>query len=61
MGRVRVWCVLRKWLAVAATAIGLAMAAAPATAQTLRMVSHADLKMLDPIWTTALSRATTAT
>jgi len=45
---------LRKWLAVAATAIGLAMAAAPATAQTLRMVSHADIKILDPIWTTAL-------
>ena len=45
---------LRKWLAVGATAIGLAMAAAPSTAQTLRMVSHADIKMLDPIWTTAL-------
>jgi peptide/nickel transport system substrate-binding protein len=45
---------LRKWLAVGATAIGLAMAAAPSTAQTLRMVSHADIKILDPIWTTAL-------
>ena len=37
-----------------AMAIGLAMAAAPSTAQTLRMVSHADIKILDPIWTTAL-------
>src|SRR5882672_3368826 len=26
---------------------------APAGAQTLRMVAHSDLKVLDPIWTTA--------
>ena len=32
-----------------------ALVAAPAMAQTtLRMVSHADIKILDPIWTTAL-------
>ena len=32
-----------------------AAVAAPAMAQTtLRMVSHADIKILDPIWTTAL-------
>ena len=29
------------------------LAAAPAGAQTLRMVAHSDLKVLDPIWTTA--------
>ena len=30
-----------------------AAAAAPASAQTLKMVAHSDLKVLDPIWTTA--------
>ena len=41
-----------KWMALAA-AIG-GMLAAPATAQTtLRLVPHSDLKVLDPIWTTA--------
>ena len=35
-------------LSTAATAV-----AAPASAQTLRMVAHSDLKVLDPIWTTA--------
>jgi peptide/nickel transport system substrate-binding protein len=41
---------------LAALAIGIwALLAAPAMAQTtLRMVSHADIKILDPIWTTAL-------
>ncbi|MBV8409421.1 MAG: ABC transporter substrate-binding protein [Alphaproteobacteria bacterium] len=29
------------------------LATAPARAQTLRMVAHSDLKVLDPIWTTA--------
>ncbi|MCX7362518.1 MAG: ABC transporter substrate-binding protein, partial [Alphaproteobacteria bacterium] len=41
----------------AATLAGLvwASAAAPAMSQTvLRMVSHADIKILDPVWTTAL-------
>src|SRR5277367_3799563 len=44
---------LRKLTALAAVIwAGLAL---PATAQTtLRMVSHADIKILDPIWTTAL-------
>ena len=33
---------------------GLALLwAIPASAQTLRMVAHSDLKVLDPIWTTA--------
>jgi peptide/nickel transport system substrate-binding protein len=49
---------LRRRVALAAS-IGLAAAMAtvsvPAAAQTtLRMVSHADIKILDPIWTTAL-------
>jgi peptide/nickel transport system substrate-binding protein len=41
---------------VAAIALGIwALLGAPAMAQTtLRMVSHADIKILDPIWTTAL-------
>jgi peptide/nickel transport system substrate-binding protein len=45
---------------LAATAFGIwALLAVPAMAQTagektLRMVSHADIKVLDPIWTTAL-------
>ena len=30
-----------------------AATAAPASAQTLKMVAHSDLKVLDPIWTTA--------
>jgi peptide/nickel transport system substrate-binding protein len=48
---------LRRRVALAAS-VWIAAAgvlAAPATAQTtLRMVSHADIKILDPIWTTAL-------
>jgi len=44
---------LRRWAALAASM--WAVAASPAMAQTtLRMVSHADIKILDPIWTTAL-------
>ena len=44
---------LRK-LAAFATVIWAALVL-PATAQTtLRMVPHADVKILDPIWTTAL-------
>ena len=43
---------LHRFAAVAAALCGLA--AGPAAAQTtLRMVSHADIKILDPIWTTA--------
>ena len=45
---------------IAALALGIwVLLGAPAMAQstgptTLRMVSHADIKILDPIWTTAL-------
>ncbi|MBS0548511.1 MAG: ABC transporter substrate-binding protein [Proteobacteria bacterium] len=44
------------WGRVAAIAVAIwAALGAPAMAQTtLRMVSHADIKILDPIWTTAL-------
>jgi len=45
----------RKATAVATVIWGLVAAPAMAQAQTtLRMVSHADIKILDPIWTTAL-------
>src|SRR6478735_1406653 len=46
---------LHRFAAVAAMALGLAAGpVGPAAAQTtLRMVSHADIKILDPIWTTA--------
>jgi peptide/nickel transport system substrate-binding protein len=45
-----------KWRGLAAGAViaaPLAVAALPAEAQTLRAVMHSDLKILDPIWTTA--------
>src|SRR6478752_10429605 len=49
---------LRRRVALAASiglAAAMATASVPAAAQTtLRMVSHADIKILDPIWTTAL-------
>jgi ABC-type oligopeptide transport system substrate-binding subunit len=48
---------LRKWAAVALATVAVAgTPAPPAMAQTttLRMVSHADIKILDPVWTTAL-------
>jgi peptide/nickel transport system substrate-binding protein len=46
--------VFRKAILAAACAGGLVVAAVPATAQTtLRVVMHSDLKILDPIWTTA--------
>ena len=46
--------VLRKAILAAACTAGLAVAATPALAQTtLRVVMHSDLKILDPIWTTA--------
>ena len=35
------------------TAVLAVLAAVPASAQTLKMVAHSDLKVLDPIWTTA--------
>ena len=46
--------VLRKAILAAACTASLAAAATPALAQTtLRAVMHSDLKILDPIWTTA--------
>src|SRR6516225_3595393 len=45
---------LRKGILAAAFTAGLAVAATPALAQTtLRAVMQSDLKILDPIWTTA--------
>jgi len=38
---------------MAAAGVGGVMAAAPVQAQTLKVVMHSDLKILDPIWTTA--------
>ena len=38
---------------VAAASVGGLVATAPAQAQTLKVVMHSDLKILDPIWTTA--------
>ncbi len=43
--------VLRNW--ITAVCIALLPLAVPAGAQTLKMVAHSDLKVLDPIWTTA--------
>ena len=44
----------RSMLAIAAAAVAAIGLAAPAHAQkTLRAVMHSDLKILDPIWTTA--------
>ena len=49
---------LRKAILAAACTAGLAAATTPALAQTtLRAVMHSDLKILDPIWTTAYDRA----
>src|ERR1700756_2732905 len=46
--------VLRKAILAAACTAGLAAATTPALAQTtLRAVMHSDLKIIDPIWTTA--------
>ena len=48
--------VMRRWRQVAAClALSTAAAAiaAPASAQTLKMVAHSDLKVLDPVWTSA--------
>jgi peptide/nickel transport system substrate-binding protein len=39
--------------AAAALLVGSMAAGGPATAQTLRVVMHSDLKIVDPIWTTA--------
>ncbi|MCA0302342.1 MAG: ABC transporter substrate-binding protein [Proteobacteria bacterium] len=46
---------IRKTVATFAAAVSAAalMAAAPAGAQTLKVVMHSDVKILDPIWTTA--------
>ncbi len=44
----------RRAVAVAAACLmALPIAATPAGAQTLKLVAHSDLKVLDPIWTTA--------
>jgi len=45
----------RKSIATMVAAAGIAgmLGAAPAEAQTLKVVMHSDLKILDPIWTTA--------
>src|ERR1700738_4284230 len=46
--------VLRKAILAAACTAGLAAAATPVLAQTtLRALMHSDLKIVDPIWTTA--------
>ena len=47
--------ILRRRVVAAAAAclMALPIAAAPAGAQTLKLVAHSDLKVLDPIWTTA--------
>src|SRR5213082_3519551 len=46
--------VFKKAILAAACAAGIAVAVTPAIAQTtLRAVMHSDLKILDPIWTTA--------
>src|ERR1700740_1440240 len=46
--------VLKKAILAAACTAGMAVAAVPAFAPTtLRTVMHSDLKILDPIWTTA--------
>ena len=42
-----------KWLAHAAAAAALAVLPGAAPAQTLKVVMHSDVKILDPIWTTA--------
>ena len=39
--------------ALAAAALGGLLGIAPAEAQTLKVVMHSDVKILDPIWTTA--------
>src|SRR6266566_4872236 len=45
---------LRKAILAAACAVGLSLAATPSFSQTtLKAVMHSDLKILDPIWTTA--------
>jgi len=45
---------LRKAIFAAACAVGLSLAATPSFSQTtLKAVMHSDLKILDPIWTTA--------
>jgi len=38
---------------MAAAGVSGVMAAAPVQAQTLKVVMHSDVKILDPIWTTA--------
>ena len=38
---------------VAAASVAGLMGIAPASAQTLKVVMHSDVKILDPIWTTA--------
>jgi peptide/nickel transport system substrate-binding protein len=42
-----------KWAAHAAAAATLALLPAIASAQTLKVVMHSDVKIIDPFWTTA--------
>ena len=42
-----------KWASHATAAATLALLPAIASAQTLKVVMHSDVKILDPIWTTA--------
>ncbi len=44
---------ISKWAAGAALAATLAVLPGAASAQTLKVVMHSDVKILDPIWTTA--------
>jgi len=52
---------LRQVAACLALSTGAAAVVAPASAQTLKMVAHSDLKVLDPIWTSAFITRTMAT
>ena len=46
------WRIVR-WAAHAAAAATLALLPGTASAQTLKVVMHADVKIIDPFWTTA--------
>jgi peptide/nickel transport system substrate-binding protein len=48
--RIMIFCLTR----IIATALAIAALAVPAAAQTLRVAPHSDLKVVDPIWTSAL-------
>ncbi|MFZ5780536.1 MAG: ABC transporter substrate-binding protein [Pseudomonadota bacterium] len=44
---------IMRWAAGAALAAGIALAPAMTSAQTLKVIMHADVKIIDPYWTTA--------